>query len=188
MTQGIAHRGLKPASELGADLDHGVRMKYMAGCKCFYSRRANSDYERERKIARAAGDWNGIVSAKRARRHLAKLRRGGVGRRAVRMATDLGDTTLQDIVAGRKENIRARTERSILAVTANAALDGAYISASRTWSQVNQLITEGFTKARISIEIGQGGRALQLGKKQVTARNAAAIDRLWRRYMTPAGV
>ena len=188
MTQGIANRGLRPAYELAADLECGVRLKYMAGCRCFNCRRSNSDYERERKLARAAGDWNGIVPAKRARQQLNKLRRAGVGRRAVRLATDISDTVLQDIVAGRKTNIRARTERAILAVTASAASDGAYISASRTWSQVNQLITEGFTKARISLKIGQGGRALQLGKKQVTVKNAAAVDRLWRRYMTPAGV
>ena len=188
VTTFLQSRGLRPVTDLGGQREHGDRLRYLSGCRCFHCRRANSDYERERKAARLAGDWNGIVSAKRARTHLNRLRKAGVGRRAVRMSTDISDTVLQAIVTGRKKNIRARTERLIIGVTKAAALDGAYVSAGRTWQQVNELITEGFTKARISREIGQGGRALQLGKKRVTVRNAAAVGCLWKKYMTPAGV
>ena len=188
MTQGLPERGLRPAAELGGDRPHGTRMRYLAGCKCFQCRRANSDYERQRLEARRNGDWNGIVSARKARRHMIRLRQYGIGRRAIRLATDISDTVLQDVVAGRKQRIRARTERLILAVNTNAAMDGTYVCARRTWKQIDQLITEGFTKRRISAEIGQNGRALQLGRKRVTVRNAAAVDRLWRKYMTPAGV
>lgn len=187
MTQGIPERGLKSAAELGGDLEHGVRMKYMAGCRCFYCRRSNSDYERERKIARAAGDWNGIVQVKKARAHMRKLSRLGVGRRAVGAATDIADSVLAKIISGERTQIRARTERLILAVSIAHASDGAYVDAMKTWKQIRQLIREGFTKIRIAESIGQR-RALQLGKVRVTAKHAAAIDRLWRHYMTPAGV
>ena len=186
-TEWHASRGLRPAAELGANREHGDRLRYVAGCRCFYCRRANSDYERERLAARKAGDWNGYVSAARARRHLLKLREQGVGRRAVHLASDVADSVLQQISSGRKEKIRARTERKILAVTKVAAQDGAYVDAARTWQQIEQLLGEGFTKRQISAEIGQNGRSLQLGRKRITVRNAGLIDRLWRRYMTPEG-
>lgn len=188
MNDGIPGRGLKSAAALAVNVDHGVRIRYVAGCRCFKCRRSNSDYERGRIAARICGDWNGIVPAARARRRLTKLRSAGIGRRAVRAATDIGDTVLQEIITGKKKNIRARTERLILAVTNAAAFDGAYVSAARTWNQINQLRREGFTKRRISAEIGKGGRCLQFGKKRITVRNAAAVDRMWRKYMTPAQV
>ena len=186
MSDGIPDRGLKSAAELGPSFEHGERMRYLSGCHCDDCRRANTNYENERRRARAAGDWNGIVQADKARRHLIKLRRAGVGRNAVRMATDVSRTVLQAISVGKKVRIRRRTERRILAVTTAAAFDGAYIPAGRTWRQVNQLIAEGFTKSRISAEIGQDGIRLQLGKDQVTVRNAAAVNRVWRKYMTAA--
>ena len=65
----LAQRGLKPASELAAKRPHGDRLRYVAGCRCDLCRKANSTYERERQKARAAGDWNGIVDAAKARQH-----------------------------------------------------------------------------------------------------------------------
>ncbi|KKK49083.1 hypothetical protein LCGC14_3138630 [marine sediment metagenome] len=187
LNQGISERGLKSAYELGCKKEHGTRLRYMAGCHCFYCRRANSDYERERIRARANGDWNGLVPAKKARAHMRKLSRLGVGRRAVGAATDVADSVLVKINNGERIQIRARTERLILAVSIAHASDGAYVDARTTWKQIRQLLREGFTKIRIAEAIGQQ-RALQLGRLRVTARHAGAIDRLWRRYMTPAGV
>lgn len=185
---GIPSRGLRSAEELGAHRAHGERLRYMAGCRCFYCRRASSDYERQRGIARRNGDWNGIVDATKARQHMLELRRQGVGRRAVQASTDVANSVLSEIVTGRKRRIRARTERLILAVTIQQAADGAHVNAHRTWVQIHQLLGQGFTKARISAEIGQAGRALQLGRTRVTVRNAEAINRLWARYMTISGV
>lgn len=185
---GIPNRGLRSAEQLGRRRAHGERLRYMAGCRCFHCRRANSDYERQRGIARRNGDWNGIVSAAKARHHMLELRRQGVGRRSIQASTDIANSVLSEIVAGRKRRIRARTERLILAVTIQQAADGAYVDARKTWVQIRQLLREGFTKARISAEIRQAGRALQLGKRRVTVRNAAAVNRLWLRYMTISGV
>ena len=178
----LANRGLRPVAELAADRPHGHRLRYLAGCKCFKCRRANSDYERERQAARAAGDWNGIVDADRARRHILALARQGVGRRMVAAASDVAESVIADVRAGRKTNIRARTERRILAVTPACRGDAALVPAKRTWERIEWLLDEGFTKGRIALELGRKTRALQLNREWVTARNAAAVEALVRRY------
>lgn len=64
---------LPSAAALAKDKPHGTRLRYMAGCKCMLCRAANSRYETERAAARKNGDWNGLVSAIHARRHILKL-------------------------------------------------------------------------------------------------------------------
>ena len=177
-----AERGLRPVAELAADRPHGTRLRYLAGCKCFKCRRANSDYERERQAARAAGDWNGIVDADRARRHILALGRQGVGRRMVAAASDVAESVIADVRAGRKLKIRARTERRILEVTPACRGDATLVPAKQTWERIEWLLDEGFTKGRIALELGRKTRALQLNREWVTARNAAAVEALVRRY------
>lgn len=175
-------RGLRPIAELAADRPHGTRLRYLAGCKCFHCRRANSDYERERQAARAAGDWNGFVDASAARAHLRKLARRGVGKRMVASVSDVALSVLQDVRSGRKRRIRARTERKILAVTTAARGDKALVPAGPTWERIEWLLSEGFTKGRIALELGRKTRALQINRHRVTVRNAAKVEALWRRY------
>ena len=176
-----ALNGLKTHAELSRGC--GTRLQYMAGCKCFKCRSANSAYERQRIAARKAGDWNGIVDATKARQHLLALRKKGVGRDAVHAASDVAVTVIQEIARGTITRIRARTERKILAVTPACREDGALVSAKPTWRLVALLLEEGFTKLRIARELGQKGRGLQLGKKQITVRNAARVERLYNKYM-----
>jgi len=178
----LTGRGLRPVAELAADRPHGHRLRYLAGCKCFHCRRANSDYERGRAAARAAGDWNGIVDAASARRHILALSRRGVGRRMVAAASDVAESVIADIRTKRKLRIRARTERRILAVTPAYMGDAALVPAKRTWERIEWLLDEGFTKGRIALELGRKTRALQLNREWVTARNAAAVEALVRRY------
>lgn len=177
-------RGLRPAAELAADKPHGTRLRYVAGCKCFHCRRANSDYERQRKAARLAGDWNGLVPADKARAHMASLSRRGVGRRAVSAASDVCPTVLQDIRTGRKTRIRARTERKILAVTAAMVSDGALVKPGRTFALIDQLLEEGFTKTELAKRLGYRNGALQLKRHRMTARNVARVERLHRSLTT----
>jgi hypothetical protein len=181
---GLSSRGLRPVAELGADRPHGHRLRYLAGCRCFHCRRANSDYERERQAARAAGDWNGIVDAAAARRHIRALSRQGVGRRIVAAVSDVALTVIQDVRSGKKRQIRARTERRILAVTPACRGDAALVSAAETWKRIEWLLEEGFTKARIAQELGAKTPALQIRRDKVTARTAAKVAALWRRYAT----
>lgn len=173
--------GMRTHAELSRGC--GTRLQYMAGCRCYQCRTANSAYERGRIAARKAGDYNGIVSAKKARQHILKLRKQGVGRKAVYAASDVALSILRAISNGKKKQIRARTERKILAVTSACREDGALIPAAPTWRLVEQLRAEGFTKLRIARELGQKGSGLQLGKKLITARNAARVERLFNKYM-----
>jgi hypothetical protein len=123
--------------------------------------------------------WNGFVPADRARAHLEALSRAGVGRRAVAQATDISESILHKIRLGLRKKIRAKTERLILDVDVGVAADNARVDARPVWRMIARLIrVHGFTKAKISKRIGQGGRALQLGRRRVTARNAHRIAQL----------
>lgn len=177
----LSARGLKPVSELAAKRDHGDRLRYIAGCRCFPCRRANSAYEAERKVARAAGLGNGLVPAERARAHLKALSEAGVGRRMVRAASDVSETCLQEVIAGRKTNIRAATERAILAVTKGAAGDGALVPAKATWKMLDQLIEDGYTRSDLAARLGSKAKtpSLQLNRDFVTVRNAYLVERLF---------
>src|SRR5687768_5744519 len=150
----LASRGLKPVTVLAAARPHGDRLRYMAGCKCQDCRRANSRYESERQRARKNGDWNGIVSAARARRHIMKLSRLGVGRNAVSIGSDVCRTTIMEIRAGKKKRIRARTERKILAVTTKMASDHSFVPAGRTWKLIRMLKTEGYKTEQLARQLG----------------------------------
>lgn len=184
MAANLAERGLRTAAELAADKPHGVRLRYMAGCRCDACRAANTRYESERQRARKAGDWNGIVPADRAREHMLKLSRQGVGRRAIQDCTDIADTVLSDIRTGRKVRIRARTERLILGVTREQAADHALVSAGRSLRLIKLLLEEGYTEAYLAKRLGYANRYLQFGDSQITVRNAARIKRLYKELTT----
>jgi len=179
---------LRPVAELAAGKAHGTRLRYMAGCKCFQCRRANSDYERERQAARKAGDWNGVVSSSKARRHLRMLSKRGVGRNAVRKATDCSRTILQQILAGNRKHIRARTERKILAVTLACALDGALTDAARSWRLIDELVALGYTKSLIANRLGFQNRGIQISKNFVRIGTEASVIKLHRELMTKAAL
>lgn len=180
-TNPLSGRGLRPVAELAADREHGDRLRYMAGCRCFACRRANSAYEATRKVARAAGEGNGIVPAAKARAHMKALSAQGMGRRSVGAACDVADTVLSDIISGRKINIRAATERAILAVTADAAGDRALVPAKATWKLLDQLTADGYTRSDLATRLGSKAKtpALQLKRDFVTVRSAYLVERLF---------
>lgn len=179
----LGARGLKPIAELAAGRPHGDRLRYMAGCRCFDCRRSNSAYEAARKIARAAGEGNGIVPAGKARAHLKALSLRGIGRRSVAAACDVADTILGDIIAGRKTRIRAATERAILSVTPAAASDGVLVPARATWRMLDELIADGYTRRKLAVALGSKSKtpSLQLKRDFVTVRSAYQVGRLFDR-------
>lgn len=175
-----------PDLPTAAQLACGTRAKYISGCRCLPCRAANSRYECERAAARKAGDWNGLVPAGRARAHLLKLSRRGVGRRAVQAACDVALTILQEVHSGRKTQIRRRTETRILAVTVDALSDGALIPAAHTHALIQRLLEEGFTRAELARRLGYRSPKLQLNTPKVTAKNAARVERFYRLVMLEA--
>ncbi len=139
---------LKPASELAKDKPHGVRIKYMGGCRCLFCRAANSRYETYRLAERKAGRTNGIIPAICARERLQKLAKDGIGTKSVSFVSDVSRTILMEIKSGKRRRIREETERRILAVD-QAALGGAsLVSAAESWRLIKQLLEEGFTKTQ----------------------------------------
>jgi hypothetical protein len=178
MNQRMTERGLRSATELAADKPHGTRIRYMGGCKCDECRAANTNYEKERAIARKNGEANGLVSTELVRKHMLKLSKKGIGYKSVGDITDLSKTVLFAIYSGNKKQCRAMTAKKILGVTPDMAADGAYICAKKSWKKINDLLAQGYSKVSIAEGIGQT-RALQLGKAKITARHAATIDALY---------
>lgn len=176
-------RGLKPVAILGARRPHGDRLRYMSGCKCLHCRMANSNYETGRARARRAGEWNGLVDATPARTHLRRLSRKGIGYKTTADAASVARSVVAKIVAGTKLRIRASTARRILKTTVAARADGSPVAAAPTWRLINELLEEGFTKARIARELGSKTPALQIRRGFVRARTALLVEKLWRKYM-----
>lgn len=178
-TLDIKTRFLRSAESLAADRAHGERLKYIAGCRCDACRAANTAYEKERAVARKNGDWNGLVPAKKARRHILALSDAGVGRRSIADCSDVPETIITNIKNGSKKQIRARTERKILAVTTEMLADRALVPADETWDFINRLLSEGYTKTELAKALGYETHALQLNKNQVTVRNAYEVKKMY---------
>jgi hypothetical protein len=128
--------------------------------------------------------WNGLVSAEKARAHLRRLSRAGIGINAVAAASDLPRSTLAEIRAGRKDLVRARTERKILAVDASCRSDSSFVSAARTWRLIRLLLEEGFTKKELARRMGFAAPAIQFRKTRVLARTEQRVKRLFREATT----
>lgn len=227
---------MRPADLPTADhWPHGVRARYVSGCRCDACRAANTAYARERAavaltvvaeldvqedggaLARGGRTYrracpglprrrgcafsshlrkdskgglcaacrqeasaDRVVSAVRARRHLAALSRQGIGRRAVAAASDVSETAISEIARGAKRRLRSSTERKLLDVTADALADHATVDAVDTWALVNELLEAGWTKAELARRLGYERPALQLGSERVLARTALRVRRLHR--------
>lgn len=169
---------LRPARELAASRPHGDRLRYLAGCRCADCRRANTQYETARARARKSGDWNGYVPAGATREHLTKLSAAGVGYKQAADAAKVSASIVAKILCGERRQVRARTERSILAVTTAVAADHALVDAAPSWKLIEQLLAQGFTKAHLARELGYERPAIQLGRTQCTVRNAYDVQQL----------
>lgn len=131
--------------------------------------------------------WNGLVPAARARAHLKALSAQGIGYKAVQAACDVAASCLTAILDGSLPNIRARTERRILAVDEGARADGSLVPAAPSYRKLDELYELGFQLRHISKELGYAGYATILAqskrgrRKFLTARNAADIEKFYRR-------
>jgi hypothetical protein len=179
----MAARGLRPVGELAARRPHGERLRYLAGCRCLPCRCANARYEQQRLAARRRGEWNGLVPAGAVRAHLRELSKRGIGYRTAADAASVARSVVAKILKGERWQIRAQTAKRLLAVTPAARADHSTVPAARTWRLIDQLLAEGFSKARLARELGMRTPALQISKTRVLARTQLAVERLWRRYM-----
>ncbi len=123
------------------------------------------------------------MAAEPARAHLRKLSRAGVGYKTAADAASVARSVVAKIVQGQRSQIRAQTAKRLLSVTPAARADHSTVPAGRTWRRINQLLEEGFTKARLARELGMRTPALQIGKRRVLACTELAVEKLWRRYM-----
>jgi hypothetical protein len=159
----------------------GTRAAYVTGCRCAPCTVANRVYARARyRAQRVDGDWNGLVLADKARAHLLRLSRAGIGRKSVAAASDVAHSVLLEIRTGRHRRISARTERRILAVDAGARADSSIISAKQTWRLIHLLLGEGFSKAELARRMGFARPAIQFRKDHVLARTALRVAKLYR--------
>lgn len=172
-------KDLKSASELAVNHPHGTRIKYKGGCRCLPCKSVNSRYESERRQARKNKQWNGLVSAEAARRHILELSASGIGYKTVADASGAAPSIVFKIRSGEKKQIRAESERKILSVTKDAVCGKTIISAQKTWRQIRWLLSEGFTKSELARRLGYKNRALQVGKERVTAANAMKVEKFY---------
>jgi hypothetical protein len=96
--------------------------------------------------------------------------------------------SIRRIRSGDRKHIRKSTQDKILAVTADAISDASVVPAASTWSQIEELLDEGFTKAELARRLGYATPALQLRKDRILARTAARVDRFYRTIMKESAV
>ncbi len=176
---------LRSAADLAADKPHGLRVRYMAGCRCLPCRCANARYATQRAHAIKAGDTRELVDAAPARRHLAMLSRRGVGYKTAADAARVARSVVAMVKSGARRRIRANTLRALLAVPPTMLPDSALVSGAGTRRRIAALIDEGFTKAFLARELGYETPALQIAaRERVTVRTRARIAALYQRLMS----
>jgi hypothetical protein len=183
---------------------HGTRARYAYGesgpdrangCRCpdcCEANRAYARYQAKRKrlepMGRTEGPWAApFVDAAPVREHILELGRQGVGYKRVATLAGVSKTALLQIRKGRPR-CRRELANAVLALPLTAPVaDNQLVDATTTWKLIRQILRQpGWTKARLSAEIGQNGRALQLGRRHVTARSANAVARVADRLGTVA--
>lgn len=155
------------------------------GCRCEGCRAAEKAYRRALQQDPAPR----LVGAARARQHVQMLTAKGVGLKTIAARAGVSYNAICKLMYGKaggspSKRIRPETESAILSVSSADAAPGASIDASSTWETIEVLQRRGWTKTAIAHAIGQAG-ALQLGREQVSKRNADAIRELLDRPVPP---
>ena len=166
------------------DALHGTRRGYAKGCLCGPCTDANAAYEH----ARTNGATTDLVDARRARGHLRLLLGRGVAQKQLARAAGVNVKTIVEVAEGVVARIRPETEEELVALTYEAAAGhvaggrwGEMVDAGPTWKLIDWMVHRGFSKAWISREIGQDGRALQLDRHRITRTAAERVAELDRR-------
>lgn len=194
---------LPSVEKLSSNKRHGHKMRYMAGCRCWRCRAANSAYEQKLTENRRRYGPNDLVSTDRVYRHLKYLQQFGMGHKTVGRHAGVGKTVLAEILWYGKKQMRRRSEARVLAVlpTLDTLPRNRQIPAADTLTKIQQLIRWGYPKALISRDgLGLSTIGLQIrslsGKSAVVAVKTAVrirnffnkietIRRLWERAYGP---
>ena len=168
---------------------HGTNGGYVRGCRCKPCRKAHREYEAGRRKAKANPE-SGYVAADRARAHLLYLAEQGLGVDAVNVATDIIPSIIIGVRNGSRPRLQKRTEKKILAVTADLALDRALVDATPTWRRINEMLASGTQESIILEALDRTGPITRLGHTRVTVRTAALVERLhqWISPVVPENV
>jgi hypothetical protein len=119
------------------------------------------------------------VLAHKTREHILFLSQNGVGEEAVHQASGVANCIIRDIRQGKQQAVLPETEKRILSVTLAAALPHALVPGQEVWKKVTELRSKGgMTKGEIAQALGNKTPALQLKKKQMTAKSARKVERL----------
>jgi hypothetical protein len=162
---------------------HGERARYVAGCRCDKCKEANRLYYHKNVRDRIYGRNNPIVKATKARNHLKKLQKAGVGLRTVSDISGVPRSTLFGIRKGERRNCRRKTMERILAVSKDAYGDAHLVDAGPTQKLLEVILSWGYTKTAVAAMLGSKAKtpALQLKTDRITARNELKVQRLHRK-------
>ena len=166
-----------------AEEPHGTRHRYLGGCRCLPCRTANSRYSCERAAAQRAGDWRGFVPTTLVQGHIQKLRKAGIGYKAIAAAAGLAKSTMAMILTGKRAQIRRHHADRILAVDRSAIADHALVPAGPTWKLLDELLAAGYTRTFLAKQLGSRSKtpSLQIQADRITALTASKVERLYRR-------
>lgn len=163
-------------------LAHGSHSSYVRGCRCNECRKAHREYAAARLRANPDPD-SGYVDAGRSRAHLLYLAQQGLGVAAIQVATDLSRKIIMEVRNGKRTRVQKRTEKKMLAVTPDMALDRALVDATQTWLYIQKMLDAGVGSASIMDALGRVGPVTRIGATRVTVRTAARIQRLYARLL-----
>lgn len=160
---------------------HGTAPRYRLGCRCDGCRAAYATLQRDRRARIKRNDCDWIVSTEFAREHLLELRAKQVGKRAIRDCTGISDTILMEIANGKRRRIRQSTEAKIMRVNEDGRAGGSRISAQRTTQLIDELKEAGYSITFLASKLGYATPNLAFyRRKNVTARNAMRVEKLYR--------
>lgn len=123
--------------------------------------------------------WNGLVPSTRARAHLRRLARAGVGRRTIADVSGVAQASILEIRLGRRTQIRRNTEAALLRVTSEAMVGRRLVPAAKTWYRLRSLLEQGFTRRELARRLGYACGRLQVGRTWVQPETERRIRRFY---------
>ena len=97
------------------------------------------------------------------------------------MATDIYPSIIIGVRNGTRTRLQKRTEKKILAVTTDLALDRALIDAAPTWRRINEMLAFGTAQAVILDFRDRPAHITPRRRNQLAVRTAARIEGLHQR-------